>query len=279
MPANGRVILMHFVVQEVNRAGSRAAAERLVQPAGGHDALTADERQGVRNFNVPADGQGTVGALPALTGRVEGHAFEGDHATPARSAQVQVKSLSALFGRTWTTYTGTQGEFAVAGQITDSSTSMPIPVGVPAQINATHGVTQLAAPTYTASFADGATLRTRGSGPLPRLRPHPQPAGLPDHNGGHHVLAYRSNSQVNGISYVDADNLHVPRPAARHLPDAAQRVPQPGHGATGQRRQRGRHRGRHHHRRHPRRPTGAVTGTVRFTSGAPWTSRCSWWAW
>jgi len=152
-----------------------------------------------------------VAALPALTGRVEGRAFEGDHATPARSAQVQVKSLGALFARTWTTYTGTQGEFALAGQITDSSTSMPIPVGVPVRITATHGFTQLAAPTYTASFGDGATVVSQDvvfpSGVVTgRIL---SPPDFTIHGYGNAVQAYRNNAAVNGIAYIDADGTYT----------------------------------------------------------------------
>ena len=203
VPANGRVALLHFVVQQVNRAGSRAAAERLAQlPPEAIDTLTAEERSAVGNFTVPA--MSAVAPLPALTGRVEGRALEGDHVTPARSAEVLVKSLNALFGRTWTTYTGTQGEFVVAGQITDTSTSVPIPVADAVQIDSRHPVTQLAAPTYTTSFAPGATVLSQDvvfpSGVVAgRIL---SPPDYPIRNG--YVQAYRSNVLVNGYAQVDA---------------------------------------------------------------------------
>ena len=207
VPANGRVILMHFVVQEVNRAGSRAAAERLVQlPPEAIDALTADERQGVRNFNVPADGQGTVGALPALTGRVEGHAFEGDHATPARSAQVQVKSLSALFGRRWQTYTGTQGEFEIAGVVV-ADYSRPIPVDIAVSVVATHRLTALASPTYTASFTDGANAVTQDL-TLPSGRITGRVVSPPDYAIGSngYVTAFMGGTRVGQANGLASDS-------------------------------------------------------------------------
>ena len=212
VPANGRVILMHFVVQQVNRAGSRAAAERLVQlPPEAIDAMTAGERDAVLNFTIPADGQSAVAALPPLTGRVEGRAYEGDQVTPARNAALSIKSRNALFSRTWTTSSGTQGEFALAGQITDSSTSVPIPAGGAVQIDARHGLTQLAAPTYAPSFADDTTVLSQNV-VFPSGIIAGRVTGPPDYpirSGWVYLQAYRNSVAVNGIVYANPDGTYA----------------------------------------------------------------------
>ena len=228
--------------------GSRAAAERLVQlPPEAIDALTADESAAVRNFNVPADGASAVPALPALTGRVEGRAFEGDHVTPARSAEVLVKSLNPLFGRTWTTYTGTQGEFAVAGtdhRHVDVGADPGGRRGPDRRQTRPHPArrrrpTRRASPTArpcSARTSSSPPDRSSGRDPeparLPGPRQQPLRRGLPGHHAGP------------GYVYVGRQRRTTRSPACRRGPTgcASPCYPQPGHGPPGDRRQRERDR-------------------------------------
>ncbi|UXI68193.1 carboxypeptidase regulatory-like domain-containing protein [Tahibacter amnicola] len=102
VPAGGRVTLMHFVAQQINRRGIRAAAERLVAlPPEVLTDLTGAEAATVRNFPVPADLSSPIEPLPSLTASVRGVAYEGDVRTPVLRASVTVQSDHPLFNRVW----------------------------------------------------------------------------------------------------------------------------------------------------------------------------------
>lgn len=102
VPAGGRVTLMHFAVQQINRAGSLASAQRLLSlPPEVLTALSPEDRASIRNFQLPADGVSTIEALPSLTASVNGIAYEGDVRTPVLSARVTVQSTHPLFNRVW----------------------------------------------------------------------------------------------------------------------------------------------------------------------------------
>ncbi|MDY6947003.1 MAG: carboxypeptidase regulatory-like domain-containing protein [Pseudomonadota bacterium] len=102
VPAGGKRILMHFDVQQVNRAGARAAAERLQQlPPEALQSLTADELANIVNFNVPTDGVSTVAPLPSLLGRVSGVVYEGDGVTIVPQAAMELRGTHPLFSRTY----------------------------------------------------------------------------------------------------------------------------------------------------------------------------------
>jgi len=116
IPAGGTVTLMHFISQQVNRPAAIDSAGRIVQlPPEALLGLDADERASIANFVVPPGGVSTVDPLPALTGMVDGHVFEGDGLAPAAGATVYFRSLHSLFGRVWSTTADVSGWFSFAG--------------------------------------------------------------------------------------------------------------------------------------------------------------------
>jgi hypothetical protein len=183
VPAGGRVALMHFDVQQINRDGARAAAQRLQQlPPEALQALSADEIAAIANFNVPANGIGTLEALPSLSGRLTARLFEGDGRTPVVSAVMQVRSQHPLFNRTWTIpgygcsepnagaswFTSATGDFALNGAVRNTD-SLPLPVGSPIEVSAAsvgclpwyvkgHPTTRIGSRTAIANFAADQSL-------------------------------------------------------------------------------------------------------------------------
>jgi hypothetical protein len=178
VPANGRVTLMHFVSQQVNRAGAKAAALRLQQlPPEAIQALTTEEISSIANFVVPANGVSSVPALPSLLGRVSGTVFEGNQTTTVANAYTTVRSQHPLFNRTYmrqyscsmpanaaNLFSDASGVYSINGQVQDTD-SIPIATDSPVEIGisdggcspAGHPVTGISAPTTTASFAAGKT--------------------------------------------------------------------------------------------------------------------------
>lgn len=102
VPAGGRVALMHFVVQQINRRGAQAAAERLAQlpPEVLTDLGDADVA-GLLNFELPPGLVSTLEPLPALTASLRGTTYEGDQRTPIGNARITVQSSHPLFNRVW----------------------------------------------------------------------------------------------------------------------------------------------------------------------------------
>ncbi|UXI70673.1 carboxypeptidase-like regulatory domain-containing protein [Tahibacter amnicola] len=160
VPAGGRVALMHFAVQQINRAGAKASAERLVQlPPEVLADLAETDIAAIRNFAVPTDLASTLPPLPALTASVRGMVYEGDVRTPVRGARVTVQSTHPLFNRVWgmqhddhCSMPGTDlpglvsvsavgggpnpppiGSFDIRGELS-TATSIPLPEGVDARI-------------------------------------------------------------------------------------------------------------------------------------------------
>ena len=87
IPANGRVVLMHFVALELSRLSAVAASERLVSlPSEALLGLSGPELGEIVNFAVPADGVSSVASLPALDGRINGSFFAHDGATEVGTA-------------------------------------------------------------------------------------------------------------------------------------------------------------------------------------------------
>jgi hypothetical protein len=162
VPAGGKVVLMHFAVQETSRAGARAAAERLAQlPPEALEALSVEEIAGIVNFAVPANGQSAVAALPVLTGAVGGRVLEGDSATPVPNTQVTVQSQHPLFGRKWRVSADNTGVYSVIGKRGDLD-GISIPVDTPVTVKADqHPASRIASPVYSTSFAQAATALTQ----------------------------------------------------------------------------------------------------------------------
>ncbi|MDQ1832630.1 carboxypeptidase-like regulatory domain-containing protein [Massilia scottii] len=128
VPAGKKVALMHFVVQQINRAGATEAARRLAQLAPeAIDDLTSDERLSVVNFTVPADGASSVAAMPSLGGQVNGRVFEGDGVTAVDGVFVTVQSLHPLYSRVWGAQRDRSDCATVAGTRIGSLISATIP--------------------------------------------------------------------------------------------------------------------------------------------------------
>jgi len=204
VPAGGKVALMHFVAQQVNRAGALAAAERLAQlPPEALDGLTVDERGAIVNFALPADGVSSVPSLPALTGSISGRAVEGDAVTAVNGTRITVQSAHPLFNRVWGMWPDPvfcSGSTSVSSLVTantinqdpnlvrrgaytlqgvlDDSASIAIPVGVDVTVRAQeavpcygeyagHPLTHLPSAVVTAVAQNGLNLDVRfGSGIL-----------------------------------------------------------------------------------------------------------------
>lgn len=125
VPANGKTVLMHFAVQQINRTGAFAAVERLATlPPEALASLTESEVLSIRNFNVPANGESTVTPLPRLTGGLNGRVLEGDGRTPVVGVHVTVQSSHPLFNRLW----GMQPDPTVTCAVIPG-TSLPFQVG------------------------------------------------------------------------------------------------------------------------------------------------------
>ncbi|WP_170113064.1 carboxypeptidase-like regulatory domain-containing protein [Ahniella affigens] len=164
VPAGGRVVLMHFIVQQINRAGLDAALERLQQlPPEALNDLGTEDRLGIANFVMPPPGTETVPPLPSLTASVNGRVYEGDARTPVRNVRVTVQSTHPLFNRIWgkardpspdcppgtivpslnsvATVPPNQqnppalGSYSLAGQLT-ANDSIALPAGVPVRLTA-----------------------------------------------------------------------------------------------------------------------------------------------
>lgn len=192
VPANGRVVLMHFQVQQISRASAKAAAERLQQlPPEVLDSLSSEEIKAISNFTLPSNGQSNITALPSLLGRVSGVVYEGDRQTIVPNTSIEVRSSHPLFGRTWvrsnsspcdTTIgvsslmsTSTGGAYSLIGQLQDIG-SIPLPVGSNISVKAAqakcyslagrltglgHPLTKVPSQTFAATFPDAATEATQ----------------------------------------------------------------------------------------------------------------------
>ncbi|OGB21129.1 MAG: hypothetical protein A3I66_10075 [Burkholderiales bacterium RIFCSPLOWO2_02_FULL_57_36] len=187
VPANGRVILMHFQVQQINRASAMAAAERLQQlPPEALDSLSSEEIAAISNFALPGAGQSSIAALPSLLGRVSGVVYEGDRQTVVPSASIEIRSSHPLFGRTWmrsntnpcdrtigvpSLVSTATGAYSLTGILQDVG-SIPLPVGSDISVKAAqtrcyslsglgHPLTRVPSQTFTAAFADAANEATQ----------------------------------------------------------------------------------------------------------------------
>lgn len=102
VPAGAKVSLLHFAVQQINRRGARAAAERLVQlPPEALADLSPAEAAAIVNFAVPVDLNSSVEPLPSLTASVNGVVYEGDERTAVPQTRVTAQSEHPLFNRRW----------------------------------------------------------------------------------------------------------------------------------------------------------------------------------
>ena len=152
VPAGGTVAFIHFGVQQLTGAAAVASAERLASlPPEAVSGLSADEIAAIQNFAVPADGESTVPALPALSGTISGKVLEGDEQTAIASAKVRFTSQHPLFPGTYNATATATGSLTLTGALTDNGTSVPVPV-FGFTLQATHPATDILSPTVGGSF-------------------------------------------------------------------------------------------------------------------------------
>jgi hypothetical protein len=102
VPAGGRIALLHFAVQQINRNGAVFAAQRLERlPPEALAEMDSADAAVVVNFAMPSDLASTVEPLPSLTGSVQGINDEGNGLTPVRGTAMTVQSTHPLFNRVW----------------------------------------------------------------------------------------------------------------------------------------------------------------------------------
>lgn len=160
VPAGSRRIIMHFLALQHGQAAARESALRLAQlPPEALEGLLSESPAAIINFAVPIDATSSLAALPSLLGRVRGVVREGD-GSPVPTVSVGVRSQHPLFVREWEGYsvpslrTDTEGRFAVDGVLNPNGGGIPLPVGVPVTVRATHPQTGSSQATATATFVD-----------------------------------------------------------------------------------------------------------------------------
>ncbi len=116
------VVLMHFAVQHYTQADATGSAERLVQlPPEALVGLSSDEIAGIQNFNVPADGSSSLGAVtPPQLGTVNGTVLSGDGLTGIAGATVTFHNASLIYGHNASTSTDANGNFVLNNVPVDS---------------------------------------------------------------------------------------------------------------------------------------------------------------
>jgi hypothetical protein len=122
-----RLVLLHFVSQELSAEAAQAAAERLVGlPPEALVGLEVDEIEDVVNFEVPDDGTSVVPPLPPLDGRVSGRFLAQDEltevgaATGASILTARIQSSHILYRRIRETSSST-GTFRYAAGASGSA--------------------------------------------------------------------------------------------------------------------------------------------------------------
>ncbi|MFZ4858365.1 MAG: Ig-like domain-containing protein [Desulfuromonadaceae bacterium] len=133
IPAGQSVALLNFLVQQVTLDAATASAKRLAQlPPEALSGMSAEERQMVVNFAVPADGVSTVAPLPPLNGTVAGTIkdFAGQ-APPSSYSNISVtlKSSIPYYPRELTAYpNSTTGAFTFAAYNEESTYRRVLPI-------------------------------------------------------------------------------------------------------------------------------------------------------
>ncbi len=166
VPAGGSVALLHFVVQQVDRAAATASAERLgALPPEALHGLSASEIAVIANFVVPADGVSTLAALPPLAGNVRGLVLAHDAATPEAYATAYFKSDCIYYSRVYRDTTDTTGRYELTTDFTRDPgycNSFDIPLGIPATsftmwAEVDRGSANVRSPAAAGGFAAGQT--------------------------------------------------------------------------------------------------------------------------
>lgn len=141
VPAGGKVSLMHFSLQQINRQGALFAAQRLsgLPPEVLVD-LSIDDQDSIVNFTLPVDLTSLLDPLPELTGSISGLVLEAGESIIVPETNVTVKSSHPLFSRVWGMQSdpfiqcldpgtpvsslfsnGSDGTFGLQGQLSDQN--------------------------------------------------------------------------------------------------------------------------------------------------------------
>jgi hypothetical protein len=173
VPANQSVVLLHFAVKQLNRAGAKAAAERLAQlPPEALIGIAPSDIALIKNFTIPANLQSSLPELPLLNGAAQGRLLQGDGVTPIANQSVTAQSQHPLFSRVWNSQavpplqTNASGEFAIVGAVNGNNQNIALPIGAPIVLNAyVSGLTQTVTltPTANAPIAIGNMIAATGS--------------------------------------------------------------------------------------------------------------------
>jgi Carboxypeptidase regulatory-like domain len=159
VPPGGKVVLMHFVVQQINNAGAIASATRLTQlPPEALQGLSVDEIGATVNFALPTNGFSTLPALPALDGRVSGRVFEGDNITLTPNTYINIGSQHPLFNREWRIQADADGAYSITGKLEEGLRSIALPIDTPVTIKAAHPITKLPITDLVVAFPQNSNL-------------------------------------------------------------------------------------------------------------------------
>jgi hypothetical protein len=157
VPAGGKVILMHFVVQQSSTAVGTASAQRLVQlPPEALFGVEETERTLVANFVVPPDGSSALAPLPAVSGTVTGQTLEADGVTPVQYSTVTFVSSVPVYSRAREAYySDASGTFQLTSQLSmTSGSNVAIPIA-PFTLTARYNGTGVYSAPTAGAFADG----------------------------------------------------------------------------------------------------------------------------
>jgi len=132
VPAHQRVAVMHFAVQQPSQTAAHASAIRLSQlPPEALADLSAEEIAAIGNFDVPADGVGTVPAIAlAQNFNVTGQIFTGENKLiESSTTEVVLRSGNPIYSREAkvTTVSAFNLSMTVADSWTLEATNAPPP--------------------------------------------------------------------------------------------------------------------------------------------------------
>lgn len=114
IPAGQSVSIMHFLVEQTDRAAALASIQRLEQfPEEALEGITQQERAQIKNFKLPDSS--SAPSLPSLSANVQGQVTEYDGKTPVASSLVSFQSQFPLYKRQWSVRTDKDGKFQFKG--------------------------------------------------------------------------------------------------------------------------------------------------------------------
>ncbi len=153
VPPGGRVVIMHFGVQQLDQFGANAAGRRLAQtPLEAIEGLAPEEAFAL--YNAESEGAAAVGELPTRDSQLVGRVLEGDGETGVPRARITWQSEHPLFRRIRRATAGDDGAYTIDARLGAAGNNVPIPRG-PYRITANHPRTGVEAPRQVADFPAG----------------------------------------------------------------------------------------------------------------------------